>query len=68
MDEKNPYAHYALAILSVYTESFTLALRSAEKAIELNPSFALGHLVHGMASLFSGNANAAVESLGDGVR
>lgn len=68
MDEKNPYAHYALAIVSVYNESFTLALRSAEKAIELNPSFALGHLVHGMASLFAGNAGVAAESLEGGLR
>jgi tetratricopeptide (TPR) repeat protein len=68
MDEKNPYAHYALAIVSVYTESFTLAIRSAEKAIELSPSFALGHLVHGMASLFSGSAGKAVESLERGLR
>lgn len=68
MDEKNPYAHYALAIVNVYSESFTLAIRSAEKAIELSPSFALGHLVHGMASLFSGSAGEAVVSLERGLR
>jgi hypothetical protein len=50
LDEKNPYAHYALAIVSTYGDDFALARRSAEKAVELSPSFALGHLVHGMAS------------------
>lgn len=68
MDERNPYAHYALAIVSVYTESFALSIRAAEKAIELSPSFALGHLVLGMASLFSGDAAKAVDCLERGLR
>ena len=67
LDEKNPYAHYALAIVSTYADDFDLALRSAEKAVELNPSFALGHLVHGMARLFSGDAGRAVPSLERGL-
>ena len=67
LDEKNPYAHYALAIVSTYTDDFALALRSAEKAVELSPSFALGHLVHGMAALYSGNASLAVQSLERGL-
>jgi TolB-like protein len=67
LDEKNPYAHYALAIVSNYNDDFALALRSAEKAVELSPSFALGHLVHGMAALYSGNASLAVQSLQRGL-
>jgi TolB-like protein len=67
LDEKNPYAHYALAIVSNYSDDFALALRSAEKAVELSPSFALGHLAHGMAALFSGNASLAVQSLERGL-
>jgi TolB-like protein len=68
LDEKNPYAHYALAIVATYAEDFTLALRSAEKAIELSPCFALGHLVRGMASLYAGDASRAVRSLEQGLR
>ena len=34
---------------------------------ELSPGFALGHLVHGMAALYSGNANLAVQSLERGL-
>lgn len=67
LDEKNPYAHYALAIVSNYADDFALALRSAEKAVELSQCFALGHLVHGMAALYSGNAGAAVQSLTQGL-
>ncbi|TWD76034.1 TolB-like protein [Variovorax beijingensis] len=68
LDEKNPYAHYALAIVAVYADDFALALRSAQKAVELSPSFALGHLVHGMAALYSGHAGLAVQSLAHGLR
>ncbi|HJV71543.1 winged helix-turn-helix domain-containing tetratricopeptide repeat protein [Ideonella sp.] len=67
LDDKSPYAHYALAIVSVYGESFDTAIRAAEQAIELSPGFALGHLVHGMARLFSGDAPAAIESLQRGL-
>jgi TolB-like protein len=67
MDEKSPYAHYALAIVSVYSESFALAIRAAEKSVELSPGFALGHLVLGMALLYGGDAGKAVESLERGL-
>ena len=68
LDEKNPYAHYALAIVSNYRDDFALALRSAEKAVDLSPSFALGHLVHGMAALYAGQAGRAIQSLERGLR
>ncbi len=68
LDALNPYAHYALAIVANYADDVGLALRSAEKARELSPGFALGHLVHGMASLYSGDAHRAIRSLGDGLR
>lgn len=68
LDERNPYAHYALAIVSNYRDDFALALRSAEKAVELSPCFALGHLVHGMSALYSGNAGRAVQSLAHGLQ
>jgi len=67
LDEKSPYSHYALAIVSSYADEFALALRSADKAIELNPSFALGHLVHGMAALFAGQAARSAHSLEEGL-
>jgi TolB-like protein len=67
LDEKNPYAHYSLAIVSNYADDFALALRSADKAIELSPSFALGHLVRGMAALFAGQAAGAARSLEHGL-
>jgi TolB-like protein len=67
-DEQNPYAHYALAIVANYADDFAPALRSADKAIELNPSFALGHLVRGMALLFGGDAVRAAAALELGLK
>ena len=60
LDEKNPYAHYALAICSAVANAPEQAVLAAEKAIEISPSFALGHLVLGMGHLFRGDAHAAI--------
>jgi TolB-like protein len=68
LEERSPYSHYALAIVSVYAEDFPQATRAARRALELNPSFALGHLVLGMSLLFSGNAVEAAESLERGLQ
>ena len=68
LDEMNPYAHYALAIVSAYSDELEQAIRAAEKAVELGPSFALGHLVTGMTQLFSGRAEDAIEPLQRGLK
>ena len=61
LDEQNPYAHYSLAITSVFAGALVRAARAAEAAIALSPSFALGHLALGFAGL---NAGKAVEAIG----
>lgn len=68
LDERNPYSHYGLAIVSVYAHELDQATRAAEKTIEISPSFALGHLVLGMAHLFNGHASEAVAPLEYGLR
>ncbi len=68
LDEKNPYSHYALAIVSAYSNWLEQAILAAEKAIELSPSFALGHFVLGMAQLFRGQASEAIAPLQRGLK
>ena len=68
LDERNPYSHYALAIVSIFSGHLEQAIRAARKAIEISPSFALGHLGLGMALLFSGRASEAVAPLEHGLR
>lgn len=67
LDEKNPYSHYALAICSAYSNAPEQAVLAAERAIEISPSFALGHLVLGMAQLFRGSAPSAIAPLEHGL-
>jgi tetratricopeptide (TPR) repeat protein len=68
IDDKAPYAHYALAIASLYEGTLDQAIRAAERAVELCPSFALGRCVLGMARLFSGMASQAIAPLEHGLR
>jgi TolB-like protein len=68
LDERNPYAHYALAIVSNFSEQLEQAIRAASKAIEISPTFALGHLGLGIALLFSGRASEAIAPLEHGLR
>jgi TolB-like protein len=67
-DGKDPYAHYSLAIVSVYAQDLQQARRAAERSVQLAPAFALGHLVRGMALLFDGDAAAASTALAEGLR
>ena len=59
LDEKNPYAHYALAMAFIFSNA-EQAILPAEKVIELSPGFALGHFALGMAQLSSGRASEAI--------
>ncbi|MGA8259963.1 MAG: winged helix-turn-helix domain-containing tetratricopeptide repeat protein [Arenicellales bacterium] len=68
LDDRNPYTHYSLAIVSVIAERFEQSISAARKAVELSPNFALGHLVLGMALLYSGRASEAIRPLEHGLR
>jgi adenylate cyclase len=66
--EADPYAHYALGIMSIVMSRPGRATEAAQRAIDLSPSFALGYLLLGMARLFAGRAAQAVEPLQRGLR
>jgi pentatricopeptide repeat protein len=59
LDEKNPYAHYALAMALIFSNA-EQAMLPAEKVIELSPGFALGHFALGLAQLSSGRPSDAI--------
>lgn len=67
-DERDPYGHYSLAIVSVFQEDFEQAMRAADRSVQLAPAFALGHLVGGMARLYAGDAASAEALLEEGLR
>lgn len=68
LDEKNPYPYFCLAIVHTFSGSGDQAIRFANKAIERNPSFALGHLGLGMALIYSGKAAEAIAPFERGLR
>ncbi|MEH2626621.1 TolB-like protein/Flp pilus assembly protein TadD [Bradyrhizobium sp. AZCC 1719] len=67
LDPRDPYAHYAFAIANAYNSAPLVAVSAAEKAIALSSSFALGHLILGLARLFAGLAREAIEPLEHGL-
>ncbi|UVF21494.1 adenylate/guanylate cyclase domain-containing protein [Microvirga terrae] len=68
LDGKNPYSHYAVAVTHVFGGEYETAIRAAQRAIGLSPSFALGHLVLGPAYLSTGRLPEAIASLEHGLR
>ena len=66
--DADPYAHYAVGIMSIVMGQPGKATAAAQRAIDLSPSFALGYLLLGMSRLFAGRAAQAVEPLQRGLR
>jgi pentatricopeptide repeat protein len=67
LDEKNPYAHYALATALIFSNA-EQALLPAEKVVELSPGFALGHFAVGLARLSTGRASEALAPFQRGLK
>ena len=55
LDDRDPAGHYALSILSVMTRRHERALAAAQRAIDLNPNFALGYFALGETRVFMGH-------------
>ncbi|MBZ9845973.1 adenylate/guanylate cyclase domain-containing protein [Mesorhizobium sp. CA5] len=66
LDESDPWAHWALAIVKLYTRRHDGAINEAERAIALNPNFAEGHVILGEALYYSGKPEEALESFARG--
>lgn len=62
LDGSDPWAHWALAIVKLYTRRHDGAIGEAERAIVLNPNFAEGHVILGEALYYSGRSEEALES------
>jgi TolB-like protein/class 3 adenylate cyclase len=54
LDVNEPWSHIARTFIGFATRDSELSLSSSRKAIELSPSFAYGHSVHGCAFAFAG--------------
>jgi adenylate cyclase len=66
--EVDPYAQYAVGVMSIAMRQPGRAMQAAQRAIDLSPSFALGYLLLGISRLYAGRAAQAVEPFQRGLR
>ncbi len=67
-DERDPYAHYAMFLANNMRRRHEQALAEAQRAIDLNPNFALGHFALGWIRIYIGHFAEAVDPLLRGLR
>ena len=60
LDDQNPWAHWALGIVSLYMRRNDAAIAEAERAIVLNPNFAEAYVSLGEALHYSGRSGDAL--------
>ena len=63
LDDRDPYTHYALALFSMLRRQHEQSLAEAQRAIDLNPNFALGYFGLGWIRVHLGHFAEAVDSL-----
>ena len=63
LDDRDPASHYALSILSVMTRRHERALTAAQRAIDLNPNFALGYFALGETRIFMGHFSETIDPM-----
>ena len=62
LDERHPYALWALALVCLWARRYDEALSRSEKAIAFNPNFAEGHTARGFILHYVGRSEEAVKS------
>ena len=60
LDDRNPYAHWALGIINLHLRRHDVAIREAERSISLAPNLAEGHESLGNALHYSGRSEEAL--------
>jgi adenylate cyclase len=68
LDDRDPYAHYALCLAHFLSQRQTAALAEAQRAIDLNPNFAIAHNALGWARIFVGHFAEAMGPLHTALR
>ena len=60
LDDRYPYAHWALGIINLHLRRHDMAIREAERTISLAPNLADGHEALGNALHYSGRSEEAL--------
>ena len=61
LDDSDPWAHWALGLINLYTRRHDGAIGEFQRSIALNPNFAEGHISLGEAFHYSGRSGEALE-------
>ncbi|WP_353646677.1 adenylate/guanylate cyclase domain-containing protein [Mesorhizobium sp. WSM2239] len=61
LDDRNPWAHWALSLGNLYMRRHDKAISEAQRAIALNPNFVEGHVSLGEALYYSARAEEALK-------
>jgi adenylate cyclase len=62
LDDKDSYAHYTLAWLSLLNLDHGISIAAAQRAIDLTPNFALGYFILGATRVFLGRFEQAADA------
>lgn len=68
LDDRDPYAHYVVFGCNMIHGRIQQALAEAQRAVDLNPNFALGFMSLGWARIFLGRFEEALEPLHTALR
>ncbi len=63
LDQRDPYAHYAVCLARFAQHRAAAAVGAAQRAIDLNPNFALAHMALGWSRIFVGHFQEALDPL-----
>ena len=63
LDERDPYAHYALFLATMLSLRHEQSLAAAQRAIDLTPNFALGYFALGWIRIYIGRSAEALDPL-----
>jgi adenylate cyclase len=63
LDVNEPWSHIARAFIGLATLDSDLSISASRKAIELSPSFAYGHSVHGVMTACTGQGRDALAEI-----
>ena len=63
LDDRDPYTHYALSLLSMLAKQHEQSLAEAQRSIDLSPNFSLGYFALGWIRIYMGNFADAIDSL-----
>jgi adenylate cyclase len=67
-DEKESFGHFVACVVATWTKDYERWGREAERALELNPNYALAHLTKGNLYIYTGEPAKAIACIEQAIR